>query len=105
MKTKVEIPETWEADFITWTKKKWCPTHEQILDWFKGQFQPIDPQEPKCEECPSKQFYEANTAKIMDKIEQPEIIVTDVCNNWMPDKGTSATRCANCGKDRWQHEL
>lgn len=27
----------------------------------------------KCEECPSKQFYEANTAKIMDKIEQPEI--------------------------------
>lgn len=28
--------------------------------------------EPKCEECPSKQFYEANTAKIMDKIEQPK---------------------------------
>lgn len=37
----------------------------------------IEPQEPKCEECPSKQFYEANTAKIMDKIEQPEISVTD----------------------------
>jgi len=29
----------------------------------------------------------------------------NVCNNWMPDKGTSATRCATCGKDRWQHEL
>ena len=29
----------------------------------------------------------------------------DACNNWMPDKGTSATRCVKCGKDRWEHEL
>jgi len=34
---------------------------------------------------------------------QPEI--SDACNNWVPDKSTSATRCKNCGKDRWQHPL
>jgi len=28
-----------------------------------------------------------------------------VCSNWMPSKETSATRCSNCGHDRWQHEL
>jgi hypothetical protein len=21
--------------FVVWAKKKWCPTHEQIFDWFK----------------------------------------------------------------------
>ena len=30
---------------------------------------------------------------------------TDACDNWMPDKATSATRCINCGKDRWEHPL
>lgn len=44
---KVEIPETWETDFITWTKSKWCPTHEQILEWFKSHLRPIEPEEPE----------------------------------------------------------
>jgi hypothetical protein len=35
--------------------------------------------------------------------EQRQVI--DACDNWMPDKTTSATRCKNCGKDRWQHPL
>lgn len=27
------------------------------------------------------------------------------CSNWIPSKATSATRCATCGRDRWEHEL
>lgn len=27
------------------------------------------------------------------------------CDYWMPSKGTSGTRCSNCGKDRWEHDL
>jgi hypothetical protein len=31
--------------------------------------------------------------------------VTNSCSQWIPDKKTSATSCANCGKDRWAHDL
>lgn len=41
------------------------------------------------------------------QVEKPNVIpdVIDPCTQWIPDKGTSATRCANCGKDRWAHDL
>ena len=42
---------------------------------------------------------------IPQQSEQSAEEISYVCNNWMPDKTTSATRCVNCGKDRWQHQL
>jgi hypothetical protein len=27
-----------ERDFIIWCRIKWCPTHDQIFEWFKDQF-------------------------------------------------------------------
>lgn len=39
-----------EKSFFTWSRSKWCPTHEQIFDWFKeylNQFQPELPSENK----------------------------------------------------------
>lgn len=42
-----------------------------------------------------------NESKTVNRNEQ----IKKVCDNWMPDKGTSATRCINCGYDRWEHSL
>jgi hypothetical protein len=30
-----------ESDFYKWTKSKWCPTHEQILNWMRDKLQSL----------------------------------------------------------------
>ena len=41
--------ETWDkikSDFFKWTMAKWCPTHEQIFEWFKTRLPHSQPEKP-----------------------------------------------------------
>lgn len=37
------LSSDWEKEFRKWLKAKWCPTHEQMIEWIKLQFkQPVE---------------------------------------------------------------
>lgn len=34
---KAILPNDWESEFRKWLKIKWCPTHDQMINWLKSQ--------------------------------------------------------------------
>jgi hypothetical protein len=48
-----------ESEFKAWVKTKWCPTHEQILDWFKARLSDF---------ASLRQHQEEELQKLMDDI-------------------------------------
>lgn len=48
-----------------------------------------------------KKEFKAHSVEIVSR----ELKEIKTCYQWVPNKGTGATRCANCGKYRWSHDL